>query len=229
MNTMKKFITLAFCAALACTGLRAQSWNGNFKITVENAQNKTPFQMIVTQNDNQSAMQIADEGDRPSIRIIYDWKANTMTTLTEKNGSNFGMVSNIPDIENSMKKDDDQAKITVTDETKVIDGYDCKKIIAESDEAVSEMWMTEATGLTYQNSLGLITRGRGPASGYARNLKNYEELKGISLLTTITSKKKSSDVTTVKITDLKKGAVDEKVFDTSGFQLMRMPSMKSVK
>lgn len=217
---------LIFIMLLFYNAATAQNWTGSYVMHIDNVSRKQPVDLKFTIKGNKTCMEIMAGEKAGKVRTIYDTKNNTMTFLTEKDGSGkFGMVR--PMVEyNLTESDSKNAKITATGETKKIDSYTSAKMIAESDESTTEMWVTEETGLTYQDVLALVNKGKGPASNYAYNMKNYKDLKGVPLEMTITSKKNPGDITIVKIMNIVKGKTDDRVFSTEGYQVMDMTNVR---
>jgi uncharacterized protein DUF4412 len=225
---MKKLFLAIIAFITTGTIASAQSFEGSYLVHIENTQKKNTADMQITMKGDKSCMEMISAQNAGKFKTIFDKKEQTMTILTEKDGANkMAMVRKMPDA-NELKdkeKSGKEAKITVTNETKTIEGYNCKKVIAESDESTTEMWVTDELGLTYSDMFGMMHRGRGPASGMAMNMQNYKDVKGVPLEMHTRNKNKTDEDTTILVKNIKKGNVDASVFDISGYQVMDMSKM----
>src|SRR4051812_31237224 len=146
---MKKLCFAIIALITTTTFLKAQNFEGSYKIHIENALKKTNGDMQITMKGDKSAMEILTAPNAGKVKTIFDKKEKTMTILVDKDGTNkMAMVQKMPDASATEGTSAKDAKITVTNETKTIDGYNCKKVIAESDESTTTMWVSEEPGLT---------------------------------------------------------------------------------
>lgn len=220
---MKK-LSIAIIAFMTITSfIKAQSFEGSYKMHIENALKKTTGEILITIKGDKSAIEILTAPNAGKVKTILDKKEKTMAILIDKDGANkIAMVQKMPDAEETTGKTSKDAKITVTSETKIIEGYTCKKVIAESDESTTTMWVTDELGLSYSDMFGMMSSGRGPASYMSPNLQNYKDVKGIPLEMNINSKDTSEGETVITLKNIKKETVDASVFDTKGYQVMDM-------
>ncbi|HKR05862.1 MAG TPA: DUF4412 domain-containing protein [Bacteroidia bacterium] len=223
---MKK-LCCAIIALMTIAFVNAQTFEGSYLMHIENANQKNAADMQVAYKGDKSSMEMLTAPNAGKFRTIFDNKEKTMTILVEKDGTNkMAMVRKMQDAsEVPGNKEGKDAKITVTDETKKIEGYTCKKVIAESDESTSEMWVTDELGLTYADMFGMMRNGRGPASNMSTNMQNYKDVKGIPLEMNIRNKVKPDESMVITIKNIKKGNVDASLFDISGYKVMDMQNM----
>lgn len=220
-----------FCAIIALITttafVYAQSFEGSYLMHIENANKKNAADMQITYKGDKSSMEMLTAPNAGKFRTIFDNKEKTMTILVEKDGTNkMAMVRKMPDAsEVQGSKEGKEAKITVTNETKKIEGYTCKKVIAESNESTTEMWVTDELGLTYADMFGMMNSARGPASNASANMQNYKDVKGIPLEMNIRNKVKPDESTLITIKNIKKGGVEASLFDISGYKVMDMQNM----
>jgi hypothetical protein len=220
---MKKLCFAIIALITTTTFLKAQNFEGSYKIHIENALKKTNGDMQITMKGDKSAMEILTAPNAGKVKTIFDKKEKTMTILVDKDGTNkMAMVQKMPDASATEGTSAKDAKITVTNETKTIDGYNCKKVIAESDESTTTMWVSEEPGLTYADMFAMMSMGRGPASNISSNMKNYKDVKGIPLEMNIKSKNTAEGETVITLKNIKKETVNPSVFDTTGYQVMDM-------
>ncbi|MEP7168074.1 MAG: DUF4412 domain-containing protein [Bacteroidota bacterium] len=219
---MKK-LCLAIIALITTTAaVRSQSFEGSYLMHIETAQKKSIAEMQISIKGDKSCMEMITAPNEGKFRTIFDKKEKTMTILVDKDGTNkMAMVRKMPDATEYSGKEGKEPQITVTTETKKIEGYTCKKVIAESDESTTEMWVTDELGLTYSDMFGMMSSARGPAS----NVQNYKDVKGMPLEMNIKSKNKPDGDTVITLKNIKKGDMDASLFDTTGYQVMDMSKM----
>ncbi|MEO5570686.1 MAG: DUF4412 domain-containing protein [Bacteroidia bacterium] len=206
--------------------LRAQNFEGSYLMHIENVKQKNTADMQLTFKGEKSCMEMITAQNAGKFKTIIDKKEKTMTILVSKDETNkVAMVRKMPDASEMANKEGKEPKITVTDEAKTIEGYNCKKIIAESDDNTTEMWVTEELGLTYADMVGMMQSGGGASSNMAANMHNYKDVKGIPLEMHMSSKLKPDEKTVITIKNIKKGNVDASIFDTTGYQFMDMSKM----
>ena len=223
---MKK-LCLAIIGLIALnSSLSAQNFEGSYLMHVENVKQKKTAEMQFSFKGDKTCMEMITMKNAGKLRTIFDKKEQTMTILVDKDGTNkIAMVRKMPDASEMESKEGTDPKITVTNETKTIEGYTCKKVIAESDGSTTEMWITNELGLTYSDMFGMMSAGRGPASNMSMNMHNYKDVKGIPLEMHVSNKTKPDGDTIITIKNIKKSAVDASLFDTTGYQMMDMSKM----
>jgi len=74
--------------------------------------------------------------------IISNSKSNMATTLMDMLGQKYAIETNTKE-EAEKNKTVDNAKVTITDETKMVAGYNCKKAIIETEEGKFIVWFTK--------------------------------------------------------------------------------------
>ncbi|HMT27660.1 MAG TPA: DUF4412 domain-containing protein, partial [Bacteroidia bacterium] len=162
-------------------------------------------------------------GSQGQMTIIVDHAAKKQYMLMDGNGQKMAMVMEMTDIEKAIEQAKDP-KITVTKETKVIDTYKCTKVISETEENTSDMWLTQDLGLNYSDLYKMVTTNKSPAGGNY-GMPAMKNIKGFPIQMIITDKKKG-ETTTINIRKISKAKVDDKVFSMEGYQMMDMGNMK---
>jgi hypothetical protein len=224
---MKKLSLAIIAFIMTSAVVSAQNFEGSYLMRIEIPKKKTSSEMQITFKGDKSCMEMLTAQNSGKLKTIFDKKEKTMTVLVDKDGSNkIAMVRKMSDASSEMEGGGGkEPKVTVTNETKTIEGYDCKKVIAESDESTTEMWVTDGLGLTYTDMFGMMRSGRGPASNMSMNMHNYKDVKGLPLEMHISNKAKPDEETFITIKNIKKGTVDASIFDTTGYQMMDMSNM----
>lgn len=73
--------------------------------------------------------------------VIVNGATETATTLMDMLGQKYAIETNTKE-EAAKNKKTDNSKVTVTDETKMIAGYKCKKAIIETEDGKMNVWFT---------------------------------------------------------------------------------------
>ncbi len=216
---MKKLFLPVIALIATTVYVRAQSFEGSYLMHIESAQKKDGADMQITFKGNKSCMEMITAPNAGKVKTIFDKKEQTMTMVADKDGTNkMAMVRKMPDAAEYSGSGGKDAKITVTEETKKIEGYNCRKVIAENDESITEMWMTNDLGLTYSDMFGMMRSGRGPASNMTTGMQNYKDVKGMPLEMIIKNKTVPDDITHITLKNIKKGNVDDSIFDLSDYR-----------
>lgn len=186
---------------------------------------KEPITAYLTFMENKMAMEMVMGKEASVVRSIFDYKNNTMTTASEKDGNNkFAMVMKLN--EDLVEKNSDEVQFRTTDEKRTIDGYNCSKVIAETKEGITEMWLTKDLNLSYENTVGMMPKTKNnPTSGFLRDLKQWKGVEGFPVEMISYQKKKPEEKSTIRFKDIKPDVVNEKAFDLSGYQVMDMTQM----
>ena len=221
---MKKVILLGLGVLLNLSLVHASGkFEGSFTIHSEPAKSanshEKPEDISVSIKGTKIALVPPARDKMNKVRMIVDMTASTTTILMENNGKKHGMVR--PANEASLRANShDNSKVTETKEKKVIDGYQCHKVIIESDKFKSEAWITNDAGISMEDLSMVLTATRGPM-GDPSGLGG-KSIMGCPIEVTTTDKTKKTE-STMHIKDIKKGPVDASVFSTDGYEMSQMP------
>jgi len=220
MNTQKTTL-LTLVALLFMFPLVAQDLS--FTMEMTSAKQKDPVIMKVVSKGNKIALTPQVTGTQGQMKIIVDHTAKKQYMLMDANGQKMAMAMDMTDIEKAIEQSKDP-KITITKETKVIDGYKCTKVITETDESISEMWLTEDLGLNYGDLYKMVSSNKSP-QGSNYGIPAMKNVKGFPVQMVITDKKKN-EAMTINIKNISKAKVEDKSFSMEGYQMMDMGNMK---
>ncbi|MEO8149920.1 MAG: DUF4412 domain-containing protein [Bacteroidia bacterium] len=221
---MKK-ILITITAFVVSTAAALAQFEGSYTITIESAKLTEPMDINMTVKGNLSCMQIPSMESSGMVKNIINSETQSMIMCNDRGGRKIGMKMNMKDAERFAPQEAKPFTVTETTETKVIDGYKCKKIIMENDESKNELWITNELPISMKDLLNSISANRSPGSIMLRNLKRgYGDQNGVALQTFSTNKS-SKEEFTMTIHNITKTKVDDKVFNTDDFQLMDMPNM----
>lgn len=218
---MKK-ILLVFLIIICCQLSNAQTFTGSFKMLISGDNMKQPIEMMCYYKDKKMATVMSPEQMKGgTVRTIFDYQTQETTMLMDMNGNKMGFKSKLKDIQAKIA-DAEQPKITETKETKTIDGHTCKKLISETESSIIDMWIAQDMDFNLQS---VFANMRGPKGGGMGDMARYAKyMKGPSLETTVTDKKKGSKAT-ILIKDIQKGSVPEDMFSTEGYTIMDKPTI----
>lgn len=220
---MKKAL---FTAAILISSITVNAqWKGSYTMIIEPHKAKEAVTAYLNFMENKMAMEMAMGKDASVVRSIFDFKNNTITTTTEKEGSNkFAMVMKLR--EDVLEKSNEDVQFKTTEEQRTIDGYLCTKVIAETKDGITEMWLTRDLNLSYENTIGMMPKTKNnPTSGFLKDLKQWKGIEGFPIEMISYQKKKPEEKSTIRFKDIKSDVVNEKAFDLSGFQVMDMTQM----
>lgn len=195
----------------------------SFTMEMISTKQKDPIIMKVASKGNKIALTPQVTGTQGQMKIIVDHGAKKQYMLMDANGQKMAMAMDLTDIEKAIEQSKDP-KVTITKETKVIDGYKCTKVITETDETISEMWLTEDLGLNYGDLYKMVSSNKSP-QGSNYGIPVMKNVKGFPVQMVITDKKKNEPMT-VNIKNISKAKVEDKAFSMEGYQMMDMGNTK---
>lgn len=223
---MKKLILTMASVALGLTTTFAQ-FEGTFTMSLESAKLKEPMNINMSVKGNLTCMEIPAMVEAGFVKSVINNETQSMIMCTDKGGRKIGMKQDMNKAGQFMPQSENAKPpvFTETTESKIIDGYKCRKVIMETDDSKNDMWMTTDLKLNMKDLLSAMSANKSPASITFRSMsKNFGDHPGVSIETTITNKK-TNETAIMTLRNVKPGKVDEKVFNTDDFQLMEMPTM----
>jgi hypothetical protein len=164
----------------------------------------------------------AESTDQPQrMRMLVDQRGKWSYTLMDNGqGSRTAMKMRLPELNDADKGEQaDPPRITVTKETKVIEGRTCTKVIAESKEGTWTGWVASGTA----NAFAAMARGLAGPGAPKHDHHAATAVDGFPLEYEWVPA--NGDVRMAcYIKDLVVGKVDERLFDLSGYQVMELPA-----
>lgn len=237
---MKK-LQLCCLLALLPFALNAQNFEGSFLIQHNQAPESEEDEnyntsLKFTVEGDKIAMEPKElEGDRGQFgRIIFDNGKDQLTLLMDQGGQKMGIVMQNPEFINSdEEKEAEEAEspeitVTKTGETKVIAGYECKKIIVETEENLTTLWVTDELDLNLAQVMSMFAyKGANPMSGKEPDEENpYADLDIEGMPIDIYSEDKDTgEKNKVMIRDIT-DTIDRDLFSTEGYQMIDMDNMQ---
>lgn len=218
MKMTRSFLTLIF----ALTALSVSAQDISFNVQITTPKKAEPMTIKVATSGSKMVMQ-PQMGPQGAMRIIVDNAAKTQFLLMENNGQKMAMQVDAYDPATATSKVQNP-KVTVTKETKTIDGMVCTKVIAETEENISTLWVTRDAGLSYQDLAKVINSSRG-TPGSREMLPALEGVSGFPI--EIVSKNKAKDEPVVmNIKNISRGKVDQALFSMDGYKVSDMRKVK---
>ena len=177
-----------------------------------------PTQVALRMNDD-------DEGD---ARTLFDTQTGKTTMITtNKQGKTEATRMRMPNLggaamDDALEEAEQNFTFETTSETRTIDGYHCRKIIARDNKTgnVTEGWVTEEIDLDYVDIFGgIATMFAGGNAKQLREKMPAPPVNGLMLEGTTTEP--NGKRVTMRLTDIRlgEGNVDRTLFDTSGITI----------
>lgn len=197
------------------------------------------FRMAMTMGDGTAAgekqeIQFHSSADKTLAKTTADGKApGGMAMLTDHKGKWTYMLMNDGKQKQAIKMKKmklvdaradapaDPPEVTVTKETKVIDGHTCTKVIVKNEDGTWTGWVAKDVNTPF----AAIARSMGVDKH--QNMQGMEGVAGFPLEYTWEDAN-GSDRMHCTIKDLKVGKVDEQAFSLEGYQVMEMPAMPAM-
>ncbi len=171
-------------------------------------------------------------------RTIMNFKEGKMTMLmTDKKGKKTGMQMELKSVDWATKaavakseKDlvNGQSSLKATDEYKTIEGYKCRKYLYETASYTSEMWMTNDSkidiGQYNQSMYRIFSNSKNPSS----NAFQEAGMNGMIIQHHMFPKDKRMEECIMTFKNIKMGSVPDEMFNTSGYEITQMPSIRDM-
>ncbi len=221
MKTLRTTLFSLICFLSVFT-VNAQDFSFDMEMT--GAKMKEPMLMKLYSSGTKMVIkpQIAGAG---GMSVLVDEATKKQYLMMDNAGQKMAMVMNYTDQMNKATETASDTKITVTKETKTIDGYKCKKIIAESAESKSDIWLTEDLGMNYADLYKMMSAsGNGP-QGKKNQLPAMKDVKGFPIEMNVTDKAKQETIN-IRIKNISKTKISPSMFSLEGYQMMDMGTPK---
>ena len=202
---------------------------GSFLMSFKSQQtdiNDVPLLWYVEQNSKgmRMMMEFQDEMLQRGVskRVIYDPADSSWTMLLSMNNIKQGTrVKRAKLFRN--EKNNHSLIIKQTADHKIIEGYDCRKIIAQSNNYVAEIWLTKELNFDLCHIYKLLSHC-GMVSEFMRKGEWFFWQGAKGMILEVTSRRTGSDeYYTLNISMIKQYKVDDKIFSTNGFKISEIP------
>lgn len=199
------------------------SFVGRFTMEMQSWENGKPGSdkpMVVNMSNSADKSLMAfstDEG--MNMKMLTDLKGKwTYLLIDNPEGGKMAMKSHKKKVTYTGKEAEakDDWKVTLTQETKTIDGHVCTKVIGTGEEGTWTAWVAKDLKIDFGNVMGTMgTREDEPI---------WKEVNGFPLEMEMKDEK-GQTMMQMHMKDIRNGPVDDAVFSLEGYQVMEMPSM----
>lgn len=218
---------LAF--AVSSSTLSAQTFTGSFDLVATQQYpngNERSDTISYYFGGNMTAILIYGRRNDPDMRMVFNQKDTTITSLYEMNGKKGGFILPMdelhwPGMPQAFRPIDTRASsaLNFTRKEKTIEGYNCKEVLAENDDYSATLWIAEDIPLSMTHVLSYQSVGKGK-SNKETELFDQFGIDGLPLEMILKSKKEKADVT-MHLVNFKE-PVDEAIFSTEGHSLSKV-------
>ncbi len=221
---MRKIVLMSVAILLNLSIVKAGKFEGSFAVHMEDGKSKVkkqaPEDINISVRGEEILMMPSSGAKGPKTKIIINLKEQTTLILMDNNGNKHAIRRPMNEANMRINSHDD-TKMTETKETKVVDGYKCKKFIFESSVSRSEVWVTTDVEITAQQISAILTAGRGPQGD--RMGLGSRMIPGCPILM-VTTDKKTKEEHTISIKNIKKGPQEASMFSSEGYQISEIPN-----
>lgn len=179
----------------------------------------SPMDLHYWSSKTMTLVQTTGESIKQDVKMLTDLEGKWQYILmTDAKGTMTAMKSP----KKKIKMDEDLARnvpdVQVTDETKVIDGHRCSKVISKDDKGVWTGWVTKEIEAPFADMMRQVQQpGQSDHSEVLTGAYGMPlEYKWVDA--------DGKDRILCYIHDLKIGEVDEKLFSLEGYEVIEMPS-----
>lgn len=228
---MKRILFLLVLMSMGAIGLNAQeTFNGRMVLTISGTDIKEPMDITYYFLNGEVLMkpQIRDKesGKEAEVGILFKPQQQVFFILMGGKDGKMAMrktYSNINEMLDTTKIE--RPKITQTNETKTINGYLCRKVIAETSTSIMDMWVANDLKFSLGKLMAYSSMGKGRKQAASGN--GWGNVKGASLETVVTDKAKGS-TSTILVKEISTESPSGDLFDMTDYQVMEMPSFKGM-
>lgn len=203
---MRNFILLLIAVLLTGSPLAAQSFEGVVTLTSKGDAGVDAEFML---KGDKVKTKISQEGKE--MVMITDKSSGDVIVLNEAKGQKTATKMNLNDIPAHMvstAKISDDMVVTVTNERKKVNGYDCVKVIGKSSTTESEAWVTEEIKLKFTD---LMPGKQGVSDQVLKSWTENDKVKGFPV--NIKSKNLETEAETEYDVEVKAKKIKDKEFE----------------
>lgn len=217
-----KIFSSILTAAIAVASLTVNAQNLSFTVDVQSPKRPQTMSIKVMSNGTILRMEPPADGNVP-LKILVDQSKNTQYMLTEKGTNKVAAQVDAFNPDNAGEKSA-TPKIEVTKEIRVIDGMNCTKVTAETDETSTTMWVTSDLSVNYSDLFRIVNTNRN-APGSRSALPATKNINGFPL-EVLSKDKKTSEEVKINIRNVNTEKLDPALFSLDGYRLTDMRKIK---
>ncbi|MFT3885265.1 MAG: DUF4412 domain-containing protein [Flavobacteriales bacterium] len=154
-----------------------------------------------------------------TMKTLTDLKGKwSYTLVSDEKGKRTAMKSHKKKVTYTDEAGEKKPEITVTNETRTIEGHTCTKVIAKSENGLWTGWVTKDINIPFSDMIQGV-------SGPRRNddARQWKDVQGFPLEYEWVYNN-GTDKMVVYVKDLKPGPMENSVFSLDGYEVMEMPS-----
>lgn len=161
-------------------------------------------------------------GPKTDMKVLTDLKGKwTYFLMTDPKGNKTAMKSRKQKvIYGDGAEKDHRTDFKVTDETKMIDGHKCTKVVGTSEDGSWTGWVAKDIAIPFGDVANNMGRG-----ALQPGANNWGALPGFPL-EFLTADKDGKQTMHVLVKDLEVGQVDPSVFSIDGYKVMEVPGIQ---
>ncbi len=168
---------------------------------------------------DKTAITTTAPGRKETVRMVRDLRTKTEYMLMDDpDGGKMALKTRMKKVTVTGGYADNAADLQVTDETKVIDGHTCVKVIVKDEGGTWTGWLAKDMEVPFTQMLRSMGKhdqmGAAQLEGVSGFPLEYEWVDATG-----------EEKVICHIRDVKQGDVDEKAFSMEGYQVMEMPSL----
>lgn len=183
---------------------------------------ESPTNMRFWSSSDMTLIGISPEGAKGTeMKMLTDLKGKwSYILMTDDKGKKTAMKSRKKKVTfNTTESEETDAKFTVTNETKVIEGYTCTKVIGTNEDGTWTGWVAKDLAVPFGDIANSMNR-----RAMQKKQQDWGELQGFPLEYEMVDKN-GKDKMVVYMKDLQIGTVDPGVFSISDYKVMEIPGM----
>jgi hypothetical protein len=217
-----KIFSSILTAAIAVATLTVSAQDVSYTVDVQTPKRPQSMSIKVMTNGSMMLMEPPADGNAP-FRILIDNAKNEQYVLTQNGDSKVAIQVDAFNPAASAQKTA-EPKVEMTKEIKVVDGMNCTKVIAVTEETTTTMWVTEDAGGNYQDLFRIVNTNRN-APGARNVLPVLKDMKGFPV--EIVSKDiRTNEEVKINIRNISREKIDAALFSMEGY---RMNDMRKIK
>lgn len=180
----------------------------------------SPTNLTIHSSADKLLIQSAIPGSTEQMRFLIDQKGKWQYMLMDSGkGGRMAMKAPKMKVVGDEKEAKNAADVLVTDETKIIDGHPCKKMIAKTEDGTWTGWLAQDINVPFHSFMRDVQR-----TGADLHANALTGIHGFPLEYEFVSTDGKERVV-CHIRDLKLGAPDEKMFSLDDYQVVELPAM----
>lgn len=196
---------------------------GSFRMETHrftNGMESKPNDMLFWSSPDKTLMQMyAPSADGRTMRTMTDLKDKwTYMLMDDGKGKRTAMKAHKKKLAKKEVAEEKRPEVTVTNETRTIDGHVCTKVIAKTANGTWTGWVAKDVPAPFGDLM------RSMQGDQRSEMAAWREVQGFPLEYEWVGKD-AKDKVVVYTKDLKLGPVDESIFSLEGYEVVEMPGV----